>query len=63
MSRNDLEEPETWAVRTFGQAELGDLRRTDRLVQLAAALARNPQSSLPGPACEERPKQWEPIAF
>src|SRR5258708_26790887 len=47
MSRNDLEEPEAWAVRTFGQAELGDLRRTDRLVQLAAALARNPQSSLP----------------
>jgi hypothetical protein len=26
---------------------LGDLRRTDRLVQLAGALARNPQSSLP----------------
>jgi hypothetical protein len=47
MSRNDLEEPEIWAVRTFGQAELGDLRRTDRLVQLAAALARDPQSSLP----------------
>jgi transposase-like protein/DDE family transposase len=47
MSRNDLEEPESWAVRTFGLAELGDLRRTDRLVQLAAALASNPQSSLP----------------
>src|SRR5258708_16256680 len=47
MSRNELEEAETWAVRTFGLAELGDLRRTDRLVQLAAALARDPQSSLP----------------
>jgi hypothetical protein len=47
MSKNELEEPEAWAVRTFGQAELGDLRRTDRLVQLAAALARNPESSLP----------------
>jgi hypothetical protein len=47
MSRNELEEAEAWAVRTFGLAELGDLRRTDRLVQLAAALARNPQSSLP----------------
>lgn len=47
MSRNDLEEPETWAVRTFGSAELGDLRRTDRLVQLGAAMVRNPQSSLP----------------
>lgn len=47
MSITDLEEPEKWAVRTFGLAELGDLRRTDRLVQLAAALARNPQASLP----------------
>jgi hypothetical protein len=47
MRRNELEEPEAWAVRTFGLAELGDLRRTDRLVQLAAALARNPQSSFP----------------
>src|SRR5712664_1306634 len=47
MSRNALEEPEVWAVQTFGQAELGDLRRPDRLVQLAAALASNPQSSLP----------------
>ena len=47
MSRTELEEAETWAVQTFGLAELGDLRRTDRLVQLAAALARDPQSSLP----------------
>lgn len=47
MSRNELEEAETWAVRTFGLAELGDLRRTDRLVQLAAALASHPQASLP----------------
>jgi hypothetical protein len=36
-----------WAVRTFGQAEWGDVRRTERLVQLAAALARYPQSSVP----------------
>ncbi len=47
MSINELEEPEKWAVRTFGLVELGDLRRTDRLVQLAAALARNPHASLP----------------
>jgi len=47
MRQNELEEPEAWAVRTFGQAELGDLRRTDRLVQLAAALASNPCASLP----------------
>ena len=42
-----LEEPEVWAVKTFGGVELGDLRRTDRLVQLAAALVRDPQSALP----------------
>lgn len=47
MSRIELEEAESWAVRTFGLAELGDLRRTDRLVQLAAGLARNPHASLP----------------
>jgi hypothetical protein len=47
MSITELEEPEKWAARTFGLVELGDLRRTDRLVQLAAALARNPQASLP----------------
>lgn len=47
MSQNELEEAESWAVRTFGLVEVGDLRRTDRLVQLAAALARNPENSLP----------------
>lgn len=47
MSQNDLDMPETGAVRTVGQAEGGDLRRTDRLVQLAAALASNPRASLP----------------
>lgn len=46
-SITDLEEPEKWAVKTFGQAEWGDVRRTDRLVQRASALASNPQASLP----------------
>src|SRR6476620_132003 len=47
MSRNELEDQESWAIETFGLAELGDLRLTDRLVQLAAALARDPDASLP----------------
>jgi hypothetical protein len=34
-----------WAERTFGQADLGDKRRTRRLVDVAAALAGRPLSS------------------
>jgi hypothetical protein len=35
--------PETqWALRTFSHAVLGDARRTHRLVQLGAAVAKNP---------------------
>jgi hypothetical protein len=47
MNPNDLENPEDWASRTFAAAELGDQRRTDRLVQMAAALAEEPAASLP----------------
>jgi hypothetical protein len=36
-----------WAARTFGTADLGDIRRTTRLVDLAAAIARQPDASLP----------------
>ena len=36
-----------WAVTECADAELGDLRRTQRLVQLAHALAQNPRASLP----------------
>lgn len=37
---------ETWAVTAFADADLGDLRRTQRLVELATALAsgRGPRS-------------------
>jgi hypothetical protein len=31
----------------FGQADLGDKRRTERLVQLATKLADHPQGTLP----------------
>jgi hypothetical protein len=36
-----------WAIETFGKVELGDPRRSDRVVQVAAAMAENPAASLP----------------
>jgi hypothetical protein len=36
-----------WAEQEFGEAELGDVRRTARLVQLASVLGAQPSSSLP----------------
>jgi hypothetical protein len=36
-----------WALAELGGAELGDARRTARLVQLARALAERPEASLP----------------
>lgn len=39
--------PQQWAQQTFGAAQLGDPRRTKRLVKLAEQMARDPQASLP----------------
>jgi hypothetical protein len=36
-----------WAVNEFADAELGDLRRTKRLVELAHVLAQHPTAALP----------------
>jgi len=47
MNVKELENAEKWAVETFGAADLGDPRRTDRLVKVAAALGENPSVSLP----------------
>jgi hypothetical protein len=47
MDTEGLEHPDKWAVETFSTAELGDLRRTDRLVKMATAIAENPSVSLP----------------
>src|SRR5258708_25634507 len=47
MNTETLQNPEAWAVETFGAAELGDPRRTDRLVKVASALGENPSVSLP----------------
>lgn len=45
--RKGREHPDKWAVETVSTAELGDLRRTDRLVKMATAIAENPSASLP----------------
>lgn len=47
MNEEEQQEPEEWASKTFGAAELGDQRRTDRLVKMAAAIAHHPAASLP----------------
>ena len=36
-----------WAVTEFSEAELGDIRRTTRLVELAHVLAQHPTATLP----------------
>lgn len=47
MEQDPLQQAEEWAVNTFGAADLGDPRRTDRLIVVASALAANPSASLP----------------
>src|SRR3954466_15833244 len=42
-----LDEAHYWAATEFGAAELGDVRRTGRLVSTMAAIARAPDESLP----------------
>jgi Transposase DNA-binding/Transposase Tn5 dimerisation domain len=38
---------ESWAVTEFAEADLGDARRTQRLIRVAPALAQQPMASLP----------------
>jgi Transposase DNA-binding/Transposase Tn5 dimerisation domain len=40
-----IADPRTWAEQTFAAADLGDVRRTRRLVTAAAAIARHPEKS------------------
>lgn len=47
-----------FAQQTFGNAKLGDARRTQRLVDAAAALASHPGASIPA-ACENNPARME----
>jgi hypothetical protein len=43
-----VQETETdWAIDEFGAADLGDVRRTARLVALARQMAKTPHCSFP----------------
>ncbi len=44
---SDLLDTTSWAVTECADADLGDLRRTQRLVQLAHTLAQRPGAALP----------------
>ena len=44
---SDLLDTTSWAVTECADADLGDLRRTQRVVQLAHALAQRPGAALP----------------
>lgn len=44
---SDFRDTTNWAVNEFADADLGDLRRTQRLVQLADVLAQHPGATLP----------------
>jgi len=43
----DVQEAGAWARTHFGAADLGDIRRTERLVRLAAQVAAHPSGSFP----------------
>lgn len=47
MKINDFSNLKQWATQQWGQAQLGDARRTQRAVQIGEALATNPEASLP----------------
>ena len=48
-----IPDDESWAVTEFAEADLGDARRTQRLLELATVLAQRPTASLPE-ACGSR---------
>jgi Transposase DNA-binding/Transposase Tn5 dimerisation domain len=47
MNLSMLSDPQVWAFDLFRDAELGDARRTKRLVEFASQAARNPSVSVP----------------
>ena len=47
MATTSVLDPEAWAVANFGSCELGDNRRTNRAVTLAAQIAAHPDGSTP----------------
>jgi len=46
-SQQPYHDPAFWAMMELNSTDLGDLRRTERLVRLVTALTANPTSSLP----------------
>jgi hypothetical protein len=46
LQQNWLGNPQQWAEQTFGRCALGDIRRTERLLKVAAAVATKPLSSI-----------------
>lgn len=46
-SKNERSEVREWAEREFGDIEFGDVRREERAVMIATAMASNPSKSLP----------------
>ena len=47
MNINQLNDPLEWAAAQWGQAQLGDLRRNARAIQMGADMACQPSGSLP----------------
>jgi Transposase DNA-binding/Transposase Tn5 dimerisation domain/Transposase DDE domain len=47
MNPSTLLSPQQWAEYTFGSVHLGDQRRTQRAIEIAASIARHPSASLP----------------
>lgn len=47
MSCGASQAPQRWAAEHGSGAEMSDVRRTDRLVAMAAALAATPGGSIP----------------
>jgi Transposase DDE domain. len=47
MTNQELLQAQEWAETTFGQVELGDMRRTRRAVKAATGMAENASGSLP----------------
>lgn len=47
MEINDFSNLNQWAIKQWGQAQLGDFRGTQRAIEIGEALATNPNASLP----------------
>ena len=47
MNLDNFIDAEQWAIEQWGDAALGDSRRTDRAVEIGAAIVANPGASLP----------------